>query len=236
MGGFGFGRMGGGFGGGPGMGGGGARKLAEGPGDLPPRRGAAAESSISLPAATEAALAPATGRPRRQTSPDHREPRYWRHSRSGRSQIRPRPGRIGGNNGGGGGGGAAGGMPPRGERRFVPDEVITAFASSATPAAIDQLARRHNLTQLEFAKLLVGRQHALSLAYRRPAAGRPTWSARSKTSAIVTSVQPNYLFTLQEDAAKVAAQTQNYAAQYVLGKLQVEEAHHVATGKNSWSP
>ena len=40
-------------------------------------------------------------------------------------------------------------MPPRGERRFVPDEVITAFAANATPQAIAQLARRHNLTQLE---------------------------------------------------------------------------------------
>src|ERR1700746_3012101 len=46
-------------------------------------------------------------------------------------------------------GGAGAGMPPRGERRFVPDEVITAFAAGATPQAIEQLARRHNLTQLE---------------------------------------------------------------------------------------
>jgi hypothetical protein len=37
-------------------------------------------------------------------------------------------------------------MLARGERRFVPDEVITAFAASAVPQAIEQLARRHNLT------------------------------------------------------------------------------------------
>ena len=52
---------------------------------------------------------------------------------------------------------AAAAMPPRGERRFVPDEVITAFSSNATPQAIEQLARRYNLTQLETQSLpLIG--------------------------------------------------------------------------------
>ena len=45
-------------------------------------------------------------------------------------------------------------------------------------------------------------------------------------------MQPNYLFTLQEDAAKVPLTGQSYAEQYVLGKLDVEQAHRVATGKN----
>jgi subtilisin family serine protease len=48
---------------------------------------------------------------------------------------------------------------------------------------------------------------------------------------IVASVQPNYVFTLQEDAAKVPLTGQSYAEQYVLSKLQVGEAHRVATGK-----
>jgi hypothetical protein len=139
----------------------------------------------------------------------------------------------GGNNGGGGGGGgrAAGGMPPRGERRFVPDEVITAFAAGATPAAIDQLARRHNLTQLESQGFSLG---GTTLYRWRIGGRRPVGDliGALEDERLVTSVQPNYLFTLQEDAAKIASHAPNYASQYVLTKLQVEEAHHVATGKN----
>ena len=70
--------------------------------------------------------------------------------------------RFGGAGGGGGGGG--GGMPPRGERRFVPDEVITAFSSNSTPQSIDQLARRLQFDAARIAKLSVDRQPLLSLA------------------------------------------------------------------------
>jgi subtilase family protein len=149
----------------------------------------------------------------------------------------PPPAHAGGNGSGGagvtagGGGNAVGNMPPRGERRFVPDEVVTAFSPSATPAAIEQLARRHNLTQLESQNLpLIG-----STLYRFRINGRrPVGDliGALEDERIVSSVQPNYLFTLQEDGAKSAAQTQSHAAQYVLAKLQIEQAHHVATGKS----
>jgi hypothetical protein len=140
----------------------------------------------------------------------------------------------GGGGGGGrvaGGGGAGGGMPPRGERRFVPDEVITAFAAGATPQAIEQLARRHNLTQLETINLpLLGTTiYRWRINGRRPVGDLV---GAIEDERIVASVQPNYLFTLQEDAAKVPLTGQSYAEQYVLGKLEVEQAHRVATGKN----
>ena len=50
--------------------------------------------------------------------------------------------------------------------------------------------------------------------------------------SIVASVQPNYVFTLQEEAAKIAAGPQGDAAQYVLAKLQSAQAQQVATGKD----
>jgi subtilisin family serine protease len=49
---------------------------------------------------------------------------------------------------------------------------------------------------------------------------------------IVASVQPNYIFTLQEETVKIAAGPQGDAAQYVLAKLQSAQAQQVATGKN----
>jgi subtilisin family serine protease len=128
------------------------------------------------------------------------------------------------------GGGTSGGMPPRGERRFVPDEVITTFTANATPQAIEELARRHNVTQLETINLpLLG-----TTVYRWRINGqRPVGDlvGSIEDERIVASVQPNYLFTLQEDAAKMPATGASYADQYVLGKLEVEQAHRVATGK-----
>jgi subtilase family protein len=131
----------------------------------------------------------------------------------------------------GGGGGAAGGMPPRGERRFMPDEVIAAFAAGTTPAAIEQLARRHNITQLEAfdLPLVANTFYRFRINGRRPVGDLV---GAIEDERIVASVQPNYLFTLQEDTAKAPPAGQSHAEQYVLGKMDVEQAHRVATGRN----
>ena len=146
---------------------------------------------------------------------------------------------AGGVGGGGGIGGAAAGanvagsgVPPRTERRYVPDEVITEFSSTATPQSIDLLARRYNLTRLE--------SQAFSLIgvtiYRWHINGRrsvPDTIGAIEDQRIVARVQPNYLFALQEDATRVSARTSGGdSPQYALGKLQIERAHQVATGKN----
>jgi hypothetical protein len=157
------------------------------------------------------------------------------------------PGFVGGEGGTGGtdalargGGNSRGsGVPPRGERRFVADEVILEFAPGATPQAIDQLARRYNLTQLESQSFpLIG-----SIFSRWHIAGGrsvPNVVGVVEDERMVASAQPNYLFALQQDAANGAAANtapaapaaHGEAAQYVLAKLQIGEAHQVATGKN----
>ena len=110
---------------------------------------------------------------------------------------------VGGGAGGGGTGGRSG-APPPGEQRFVADEVITAFSSRATPQAIDQIARRYDLTQLESQSFpLTGRTF-----YRwRIGGGRSVADVVRgiERERIVASAQPNYIFTLQEDATKVPA-------------------------------
>ena len=125
----------------------------------------------------------------------------------------------------GGGGGAGGnngsGVPPRGERRFVPDEIITVFSPNATPQAIDQIARRYNLTQLESQSFaLTG-----NTLYRWRIDGRRSVAdtiGAIEDERVVASAQPNYIFTLQEDAAKKLSKPQGDASQYVLGKLQID--------------
>ena len=122
-------------------------------------------------------------------------------------------------------------MPPRGERRFVPNEVIIAFSPNATPQAIERLARRYSLTQLESQRFPLIR----STLYRWRIGGRRTVGdaiGALEDERIVASVQPNYVFMLQEEVAKISPDARGDPAQYVLGKLQIEQAHQIATGKN----
>jgi subtilisin family serine protease len=136
------------------------------------------------------------------------------------------PGNSGGNRSNGGGG-----APSQGNQNFVPNEVITAFAPGVTPQAINQVARRYELTQLDSQSFpLIG----TSLYRWRLGGGRTVANTVRALGGerIVASVQPNYVFTLQEETAKIAAGPQGDAAQYVLAKLQSAQAQQVATGKD----
>ncbi len=129
-----------------------------------------------------------------------------------------------------GGGGAQ--VPPRGETRFVPDEVITAFASGTTAQAIDRLARRYRLTQLEAQNFpLIG-----TSLYRWRIAGRRSVVSMIRAlgaEGIVASVQPNYVYTLEQaKTAAAPAGTPGDPAQYVLAELQVAQAQKIATGEH----
>lgn len=136
---------------------------------------------------------------------------------------------AGANNQGGNTSGS--GVPPSGERRFVADEVLTAFSPNTPQQAIDEIARRYNLTRLESQSFpLLG-----TTIYRWRIGGRRLVSnvvGALEDERTVASAQPNYIFTLQEDAAKIVSDAHGDAAQYVLGKLQVEQAHRVAVGKS----
>ena len=49
---------------------------------------------------------------------------------------------------------------------------------------------------------------------------------------VVASAQPNYVFTLQDDANTGSGLTAGDPAQYALAKMLVQEAHKLATGRN----
>jgi subtilisin family serine protease len=124
------------------------------------------------------------------------------------------------------------GVPPPGERRFVADEIVTEISASATPQALDSIARRYSLTRLESINLpLIG-----STVYRWRVAGRRSVAdivgVIEDQHAVIVSAQPNYVFRLQEDAAQNSPRAGDNTAQYVLGKLQIDQAHQLATGKN----
>ena len=132
---------------------------------------------------------------------------------------------------GGGGGGGAGNRVQRSPQDFVPDEVITEFRPNTSRLAIAQLARRFNLTQLETQRFdLIG-----GTFYRWRIGGRRTVPALTNAlrgQNIIAAVQPNHLFVLQDEMVPSATAMHGDPAQYVLSKLEVEQAHQLATGKN----
>jgi subtilisin family serine protease len=122
------------------------------------------------------------------------------------------------------------GVPPVGEQRFVPDEVVIELASSTTSQQIDALAQRFRLTRVDSFSYQLGGTVAVRLRIpdRRSV---PTVIRALETDASVLFAQPNYLFALVEDkapAAPISGETD--AAQYVLKKINLAEAHQLARG------
>jgi subtilisin family serine protease len=120
------------------------------------------------------------------------------------------------------------GVPPAGERRFVPSEVVISLPSNLSPETLDALASRHGLTRLDsqsigltgttFHRWRIADQRSVSEVVRALEADR-----------VVHAAQPNYRFTLQQ--GQVSA-TQAGDLQYALAKLRLREAHRFATGGN----
>jgi hypothetical protein len=128
--------------------------------------------------------------------------------------------------GGNNGGAAAQNNPP-----YIPDEIVVSFAAGTLPQAITQFAARNNLSQIETQNFpLIGN----SLYRWRIGGGRSVASIVTALGSdnIVATVQPNYIFSLQDDAAKAAPVAGGDPGQYVLAELQVAQAQQLATGKN----
>lgn len=150
---------------------------------------------------------------------------YERNTGSRLSEQRSGGRGSGGNNG-------RGGLPPRGERRFVPDEVIIEFAANASTQAIGRVTRRYDLSQRESRSFpLIGA--TLSRWHIGGRRSVPGVLSALQNQGIVAAAQPNYIFALQEQPGQAAgAGAAGDPAQYVLRKLQVGQAQLIATGRN----
>jgi hypothetical protein len=127
------------------------------------------------------------------------------------------------------------GAPPANERRLMPDEVVIELSNSVTPQTIDALQRRFRLERLDQQRL----QLTGTTFYRWRIPDRRSVAAVVRAvegDRVVTSAQPNYLFTLQQNEAKTAEtqttepKTEGDPAQYELAKLRLPQAHALASG------
>jgi subtilisin family serine protease len=150
---------------------------------------------------------------------------------------------------------ARSGVPPAGETRMVPDEVVIELPNTVPAQQVEALQRRYRLERLE--------SRAMTLAgttyYRWRIPDRRSVAAvvrALEANTAVASAQPNYLFTLQQSApekpeptavkadpnaavtppgaagAKAGNMNAGDPAQYALAKLRLGEAHALADGDN----
>jgi hypothetical protein len=123
-------------------------------------------------------------------------------------------------------------LPPPGEARFVPNEVLLQIAGNASPRTLATIARRLQLTRLETQSFAL----TARTLQRWRIDGNRTVAAILHALARYPSVlraQPNYLYALQQapdaPSPQSAAPTPD-PAQYVVGKLRLLQAHRVSTG------
>jgi hypothetical protein len=127
------------------------------------------------------------------------------------------------------------GVPPAGERRYVPREVVVGIASDISPRALDDLARRHRLTAIETQQIAL-----IGTTYHRWRIG----DGRSVSEVIraleadgaVRTAQPNYRFMLAQSLPAAGREPtdpslSDPSLSYASGKLHLAEAHRLATGK-----
>jgi hypothetical protein len=119
------------------------------------------------------------------------------------------------------------GVPPLGETRYVPDEVVVRLPSNLSSQALDDIARRHRLSRIDSQRVgLIGATfHRWRIADRRSV---PDVIRALEAEGGISGAQPNYRFTLQQGRAADDLQ----AEQYALTKLNLPQAHRLATGSH----
>jgi len=123
--------------------------------------------------------------------------------------------------------GASNGMPPAGEDRFRPDELVVVFGPGVSPNAIAAFQAAQGLTTIRSHRInLVGAQvHQFRIANGQnvPDAIRALQELQQ-----VAFVQPNYLYSLQDQ--QTAGSSGAAISQYAIERLNLQPAHALAKG------
>jgi hypothetical protein len=121
------------------------------------------------------------------------------------------------------------GVPPRGETRFVSNEMVVHVGAEVSPQALDAAARRLGLTPIGSQNLALSGGR---LVHFRVANGQVADAVRMLEAEKIGIAQPNYVFQLQQDARAAAPTPKGDPAQYVIDKLHLHDVHGIAAGAN----
>jgi hypothetical protein len=124
-------------------------------------------------------------------------------------------------------------VPPAGEQRYVPDEVLIKLASSVPDATFDAIAQQMGLNRIE--------------SYTSNGVTMARWKipGGSTVPAVIRSIEargfialPNYLYMLlqqrspnEQQAAATSGAASGELEQYALAKLRLPQAHALAKGE-----
>jgi subtilisin family serine protease len=121
------------------------------------------------------------------------------------------------------------GVPPRGESRFISNEMVVHVGAEVPPQVLAAAARRLGLIQIESNNLALSGGR---LVHFRIANGQVADVVRTLEAEKLGIAQPNYVFQLQQDIHGAAPVPKGDAAQYVIDKLHLRDAHSLASGAN----
>src|SRR6516162_9173491 len=122
------------------------------------------------------------------------------------------------------------GVPPRGERRFISNEMVFHSGANVSPQAVEAAARRLGLTPLGAQSLTLtgGRLFRFRLGEGRQVAD----AVRALEAEKLGTAQPNYVYSLQQNAASAPTLPASDAAQYAVSKLRLRDVHRWSVGKD----
>ncbi len=130
------------------------------------------------------------------------------------------------------------GVPPRGETRFVNNEVVLQLSADVKPEQLAAVAKELGLVVIasESVGLLARTVYRFQITNGKSV----TEIIRAlETKNITAFAQPNYVYTLTQAAPETSAQetasvshTHGDSEQYVIPKLRLQETHAIARGSN----
>jgi hypothetical protein len=132
------------------------------------------------------------------------------------------------------------GMPPVGENRFVPDQVLMFSRGPLSQQVLDQIAQL-GLTLIEQQSLTIVGLYTYEFRINDPSTVSVRDAIRllqNANFANVPLIQPNYLFVVAQQSQRqaptpaAASQGQGDATQYVVEKWKLGDVHRLATGNN----
>jgi hypothetical protein len=123
------------------------------------------------------------------------------------------------------------GMPPIGETRFSPNEVVLQFGAGMTPQQIVEFAQRFGLTLLAQETIGILNRDVYTFRIANGQSVREM-IRRIESAGVSAAVQPHYISRLAQDRRDPSAD-QGDPAQYVVKKFRLAEAHRITKGANT---
>ena len=122
-------------------------------------------------------------------------------------------------------------IPPITENRFIQNEVVLQMGNNIPLADVQRIAQGMGLSIISQQNLDALGRNAFRFSIGNGRSVRDVIRALEANS-IVAVAQPNYQYRVSQNSNTPVAEHKGDPAQYMVEKLQLEEVHRIASGKN----